>query len=107
MKKYKLSDMTKGWFIGDFSPTLVKTKDFEVAIKEYKKGDSEESHFHKIATEITVVSKGRVMLNNEVFCEGDIIEIKPNEIAKFEALEDSSTVVVKIPSVSSDKYIVS
>ena len=40
MKK-NVSDFTKGWFIGNFEPSLLKSKDFEVAIKEYKAGTVE------------------------------------------------------------------
>ena len=50
MKISKLSKMKKGWFVGDFNPTLIKTQSAEVAVKHYKKGDSEECHYHKIAT---------------------------------------------------------
>ena len=36
---FKLSKMVRGWFIGNFSPTVKKTKLFEVAIQNYSKGD--------------------------------------------------------------------
>jgi len=55
MQTAKLSDMVRGWFIGDFSPTVLATKAVEVGVKLYKAGDSEERHFHKIATEVTVI----------------------------------------------------
>ena len=47
MKTAKLENMLKGWFIGNFEPTLLRTNDVEVAVKEYKKGDYEELHYHK------------------------------------------------------------
>lgn len=103
MKTYKLSKFTRGWFIGDF-PSLIRTKKFEVALKEYKKGDKEEAHYHKVADEITVVAYGKCRLNNKIFKKGDIIWLEPGEIAKFEALEDTANVIVKIPSVKGDKY---
>ena len=62
MKVAKLEDMVKGWFVGNFDPTLIKTNDVEVAVKEYKKGDYEEKHYHKIATEITVIVSGKVRI---------------------------------------------
>lgn len=101
----KLSNMKKGWFIGDFSPTMVKTRSAEVAVKYYKKGDREDSHYHKVATEITVVISGRVRMNDVEYKAGDIIMIDPNESTDFEALEDSVNTVVKIPGVPDDKYI--
>ena len=67
MQVSKLDDMAKGWFVGNFEPTLVKTNDVEVAVKSYKKGDAEDKHYHKIATEITVVVSGRVKMNNIIY----------------------------------------
>ena len=75
MKVAKLKDMVKGWFVGNFDPTLIKTNDVEVAVKEYKKGDYEEKHYHKIATEITVIVSGRVKMNGIEYSKGDIIVI--------------------------------
>lgn len=104
MKVEKLKDMTKGWFIGNFEPTLYKTNDCEVAVKCYKAGNFEKKHFHKIATEITVIVKGRVRMFNQEFVEGDMIVVEPGEATSFEALEDSMNVVVKLPGAKNDKY---
>lgn len=105
MKVAKLEDMIKGWFVGNFDPTLIKTNDVEVAVKEYKKGDYEEKHYHKIATEITVIVSGRVKMNGIEYSKGDIIVIEPKEATDFEALEDTVNTVVKFPSASNDKYL--
>lgn len=104
MQKAKLSDMVRGWFVGDFSPTVLSTKAMEVGVKLYKAGDSEERHFHKIATEVTVILSGRVRMNGVEFVSGDIITIEPMESSDFEVLEDTSTVVVKLPGAKNDKY---
>lgn len=105
MKVAKLEDMVKGWFVGNFDPTIIKTNDVEVAVKEYKKGDYEEKHYHKIATEITVIVSGRVKMNGIEYSKGDIIVIEPNEATDFEALEDTINAVVKFPGASDDKYL--
>lgn len=105
MKTAKLDDMVKGWFVGNFNPTLLKTNDVEVAVKEYKKGDYEEKHYHKIATEITVIISGRVKMNGVVYTKGDIIVTEPNEATDFEALEDTVNTVVKYPGANDDKYL--
>ncbi|MTD33371.1 hypothetical protein [Paludibacterium denitrificans] len=105
MKTTKLSKMTKGWFIGNFEPNLIKTKEVEVAVKEYHTGDYEDRHFHKVATEITVIMSGRVRMNGVEFCKGDIIVIEPNEATDFEVLEDTSTTVVKYLGAENDKYM--
>ncbi len=105
MEKHHLTNMTKGWFIGNFTPTLHKTNDVEVGIKEYKKGESESSHYHKIATEFTAIISGKVKMNNTIYSKGDIIVIKPYESTDFVALEDTVTTVVKIPGANNDKYV--
>ena len=104
MKVEKLSDMTKGWFVGNFDPSIYKTNDCEVGVKCYNKGDYEKKHFHKIATEITVIVKGRVRMFNQEFSEGDMIVVEPGEVTDFEAVEDSMNVVVKLPGANNDKY---
>lgn len=104
MKINKLSDMTKGWFIGNFEPTLMKTNDCEVAVKSYSVGDHEKKHYHKIATEYTVVIKGKVRMLDQEFSEGDIIVVEPGETTDFTALTDAMNVVVKMPGASNDKY---
>ncbi len=105
MKVDKLNNMVNGWFVGNFEPTLLKTKDVEVAVKSYKKGDCEDKHYHKIATEITVIISGKVKMNNVVYSKGDIIVIEPNEFTDFEALEDTVCSVVKYPGANDDKYL--
>ncbi len=107
MKTAKLEDMIKGWFVGNFKPTLYKTNDVEAAVKSYKKGDYEERHYHKIATEITVIIQGRVRMNGVEYKKGDIIVMEPNESTDFECLEDDTqNVVVKIPGANNDKYLI-
>ena len=49
MRTARLEDMVKGWFVGNFEPTLIKTNDVEVAVKSYNKGDYEEKHYHNRA----------------------------------------------------------
>lgn len=105
MKKARLEDMVKGWFVGNFDPTLIRTNDVEVAVKEYKKGDYEERHYHKLSTEITVIASGRVCMNGAEYVKGDIIVIEPNQATDFEVLEDTITTVVKYPGANNDKYM--
>ena len=100
-----LNEMIGGWFIGDFEPCAWKTKDFEVAVKEYKSGDKEPLHVHKIAMEFTVIVSGKVRMNSIEYGKGDIIRIDPGIATDFEALEDTVTAVVKTPSAMGDKYI--
>jgi quercetin dioxygenase-like cupin family protein len=104
MRSAHLKEMVKGWFIGDFAPTLYKTQVVEVAVKNYLAGDAESSHYHKISTEFTVVTQGVISMNNERYGPGDIIIIEPGDVTNFIALTDATTTVVKIPGAAQDKY---
>jgi quercetin dioxygenase-like cupin family protein len=105
MKTFRLEDMVKGWFIGNFNPTLIQTNEVEVAVKEYRSGDRESRHYHKISTEITVIVFGRVRMNGVEYVKGDIVVIEPNQSTDFEVLEDTITTVVKYPGANNDKYL--
>ena len=106
MRTARLEDMVKGWFVGNFEPSLIKTNDVEVAVKSYNKGDYEEKHYHKIATELTVIIQGRVKMNGVEYKKGDIIVMEPMEATDFECLEDGTqNVDVKYPGANNDKYL--
>jgi hypothetical protein len=104
MEKYNLNDFVKGWFIGNFEPTLLATNEFEIGIKKYTAGDYEEKHTHKIATEFTVIVEGAVEMNGIKYVKDEIIKINPHESTDFKCLTDAITVIVKTPSVVGDKY---
>lgn len=104
MRVEHLDNMIKGWFVGNFEPSIYKTNDCEVAVKSYRKGDKEGKHYHKVATEITVIIKGRVRMFDKEFSEGDMVVVEPGEATSFEALEDAMNVVVKLPGANNDKY---
>jgi hypothetical protein len=106
VKVYDLDDMRFGWFIGNFEPSLLKNEFIEVGIKRFNKGDKELTHHQIIATEWTCVVIGKVRIGDKILINGQILEILPHENADFEALEDSILVVVKSPSIPSDKIIV-
>ncbi|UAJ14213.1 cupin domain-containing protein [Aquirufa lenticrescens] len=106
LEKFELKDMIKGWFIGDFDPTLYKTNDVEVAIKHYKAGDFEERHYHKIATEFTIVLNGQIEMDGNKYNNNDIVKIVPGVSTDFKAITDVTTVVIKIPGALNDKYFI-
>ena len=106
MKKYNLIDFKKGWMIGDFEPTIIKTTDFEFGVKFYKKGDIDQTHLHKVSEEITVIVNGVFSMNEERLSIGDVVLIEKNEIVTFSCIEDGAIAVIKTPSVIGDKFII-
>ena len=104
MKQFKLENMTGGWFVGDFTPSVFKNKNVEVGIKNYQTGAKDPLHVHRETWEITVVIEGRVIMAGKELSKGDIILLEPGDESSFEALEDSTLAVVKYPSIPSDKF---
>lgn len=104
MRTAKLNDMLRGWFVGNFEPSLYKTNAVEIAVKTYNMGAYEKKHYHKVATEITVITKGTVQMNGIKYSSGDIIIMEPGEETDFYAITDVENVVVKLPGVNNDKY---
>ncbi len=106
MKLYNLKNFKLGWFIGDFEPTIISTKDVEVSVKRYKAGEYDKKHYHKVADEITVIIQGEGLVNGVKYSANDILHMEKNDAADFLALTDIVTCVIKLPSVIGDKYIV-
>ncbi len=105
MDIHRVQDYKNGWFVGDFSPTALRTNQFELAMKRYEAGDTEPAHVHHIATEITLVTSGRVRMNETEYAAGEFAIVLPGEIVAFTALEASTTVVLKTPSAPGDKHL--
>lgn len=106
MRHDRLDDMTKGWFVGDFVPAAIQTKECEVAVKHYRSGDFEAEHYHSVVTEVTVIVSGEARMFERIWRAGDIVTIGPGEATSFLAVTDVTTVVVKLPSAPDDKHFV-
>ena len=104
MKKHKLADFWRGWFIGNFEPTVLKTEQFEVAMLLHPKGEKWPKHYHKIGTEYNLLIKGHMIIQGQEMHEGDIFILEPNEVADPEFLEDCLLLCIKTPSIPGDKY---
>ena len=103
MKRYKLSQFTKGWFMGAFKPTIFHTSAFEVAIKYHQAGENYPAHKQRIATEYNVMIEGKLRIGQEIFVKGDIFVIAPEEVVKPKFTTDCTVVCVKVPSIATDK----
>lgn len=105
MQAHKLSDMTRGWIVGNFSPTLYQ-KDYEIGFKYYKVGDYEKSHKHLLSQEVTVVLLGEVEMNGVKYCQGDIIVQEKGEYTDFLCLSEQAITAVYRPdgSFPNDKH---
>ena len=105
MKKYRIEDFMRGWFIGNFEPSLLK-KDFEVGLLSFDKEHIHTPHFHKKNTEFNLVISGKVRINDQIFVEGDIFIIEPYVVShEVEYLEKTKLLVVRDYSDPIDKFL--
>jgi len=106
MKIYSIDNMTNGWFIGNFEPSVFRNPFFEVAHHQHEKGYITPLHTHKIAQELTYIVRGSLRVSGNILKKGEMFLYEPNDVADVEVLEDVDLIVVKWPSVPSDKYMV-
>jgi len=104
MKIVKISDMHRGWFIGNFTPSVLKTSDFEIGFLKHKKGEIWPKHYHAKSTEYNLLVSGSMEVCGKKLCEGDLFIIERNEIADPVFYEDCEIICVKTPSIPGDKY---
>lgn len=104
MKLYRLTDMKKGWFVGDFEPTAFKTKSAEVALRFFKQGEETQDHYHKVATEVNLVVDGIMLINGKRMHPGSIFVLEPGERSHAVFEQDTVLVIFKEPSAKGDKY---
>lgn len=106
MKFHKITDFINGWFIGDFEPSLLRTANFEIAHHHYKKGVISTPHTHLVASEYNYIVCGKVYLPTEdrYLESGDMFIYEPKEVSNVEFLEDTDLIIIKVPSLPTDKY---
>tara|TARA_B100001248_G_C27224303_1_gene381788 strand:+ start:99 stop:425 length:327 start_codon:yes stop_codon:yes gene_type:complete len=103
MLKYNIKDMKDGWLIGNFEPSILKTKNFEVGVLKHHKGQQWPDHYHNNVTEYNLLLKGKMYINDILINVNDIFVLKPKEIARPIFVEDCEILCIKVPSVIGDK----
>ena len=106
MKRFRQSDCgERGWFIGAYPGALIETDACEVAYDWRPAGEISPKHYHKIATEVTLIISGCIEVGGERFGAGEGFVIEPGEATECRYIEDTTQIVVKIPGVAGDKYL--
>ena len=108
LKIHHVKDFTNGWFIGDFLPSIHRTRSFEVAYHTYPKNHKYEPHIHAEAREINLVVKGSIYIPylQKTLVEGDIFVVEMQEYYEVKFLEETSLIIIKSPSIPGDKFSV-
>jgi quercetin dioxygenase-like cupin family protein len=104
MRKRNIKDFWRGWFIGNFDPSLLKTEQFEVGLLTHLKDEKWPKHYHKVGTEYNVLISGRMTVAGSEMHPGDVFVFEPGDIADPIFHEDCQVLCVKTPSLPGDKY---
>lgn len=104
MQVKHVSNFHRGWFVGNFEPSVLRTESFEVGYLTHKRGEYWAPHTHKIATEINYLIRGKIGFADKIIEAGNVFVFEPNEVAAPVFLEDCELIVIKTPSVPGDKY---
>lgn len=100
----KLDFFKGGWFIGNFSPAMLRTDQFEVCYKYHTKGEAWPAHYHKLGTEYNLLVRGKMKMHDQILEAGTLFIMERYEVADPEFLEDCEVLIIKTPSVPGDKY---
>ena len=103
---WNITNFTRGWLIGNFLPSIIKTTNFEVGLLTHKKDEKWAFHYHQYMTEINVLVSGSMKLNEKILQSNTIFTIYKNEIACPIFLEDCKILCIKVPSVVNDKVCI-
>lgn len=100
---YDLYNYKAGWIIGDFEPSIIKTKDFEVGILTHNKNEKWDYHYHVYLDEINILLEGNMLLNEIVINKNQLFYIPKKQIASPIFLENCKILCIKTPSIIGDK----
>ncbi len=77
---------------------------FEVAHHKHEKGCETFPHYHKVTNELNYIVSGELMVSGKHLKAGDMWIYEPNEVSDVEFLADTELIIVRWPSIPSDKY---
>jgi len=106
MEVSHISDFKKGWFVGDFEPSIFRNPFFELAHQKHEAGYKTPKHFHKVTTELTYIVKGKMRVGDQILSDGCMFVYEKGEVADSEVIEDVDIIVLRYPSIPTDKYFV-
>jgi hypothetical protein len=104
MKVRNINEFTKGWFVGDFTPAVFQSKDFEIGHHKHRRSEKTFPHYHKETTELNYILKGTLMVSGTLLTEGQMWTYEKNEVSDVQFLTDVELIVIRWPSIPSDKY---
>jgi quercetin dioxygenase-like cupin family protein len=97
----RIENFSEGWIIGDFSPSILRTRNFEVGLLLCKKGKEWPSRFHTESSKYILLIEGLMVINDQLIHPGDLFVLSPHEPTRPEFLENSRILVVSVSTNNS------
>lgn len=101
-----ISAFFRGWLIGDFTPSLVRTKEFEIGILSHKAGEKWPYHIHDKQDEYNYLINGTMTVNDILYSTGDTFVLYKGHPAVPIFKSNCTVLCFKFPSIPSDKRII-
>jgi hypothetical protein len=96
----------RGWLIGNFNPSLSRQVNFEICIANHSKDSKSQPHYHTRSTEYNIVLTGKVIVNDTECLKNDIFIYEMYEVSNVKFIEDTTLLIIRIPSAPDDKVII-
>jgi hypothetical protein len=96
---------TRGWMIGDFEPSFLRRKTYEVGYGTHSNDQQNFFHVHEYITEVNLLLEGELNINGHDIKPGSVFIIPPGYICCPLFTKDCKIICVKTPSIPSDKVL--
>jgi hypothetical protein len=106
MKVYDTEQFICGWFIGDFTPSVIRTTAYEAGYKLHAAGEKWPVHYHEHMDEINFLLEGEMVIQGKTLIGPCVFLLERNEIADPIFVTDCKIFIIKTPSVPGDKVII-
>lgn len=112
METFDISKMINGWLIGNFTPSVLKTEDFEIAHHKHPANYTGPYHYHKVATEYNYIVSGEVWIylyndgrkSKQILTPGLGWIVRPGQYFETYFNKPTDLIVIKTPSLIGDKF---
>ena len=102
MKSFKMKNMKKGYFVGDFSPAVLENNAVELACKGASKYTLDAAYYRKEDTTVILIMSGRLDVDGKIYKYGDVLLFEPGDIINLFALTNVRMIVSHFPGTKKD-----
>lgn len=103
VKDIQIKDTVRGWFLGDFEPSIKRISNMEIGLLTHEANEQWDAHVHREVVEYNYLVKGEMTLNEQEYKTGDSFIFPPRHLAVPKFKTKCIILCLKIPSKPTDK----